>query len=169
VRSERLVVALTLMAAACAEGPTAPHEPLLDAPAFEVVEASNEHVQLNYATDVPCANDGLGEVVLVSGLLHIRRKLSVDKNGSLRLTTHSNPHGVIGVGLTTGTIYHATGATNSSIRVAATSAEIVSVNNFMLIAHGASPNLRVHQKLHLTIDVFGEVHTLRDDLSVKCS
>jgi hypothetical protein len=167
VRSDRFVIALTLIAAACAEGPTAP-ESSLDAPSFAVVESTNAQITLlSTAFFVPCANGGAGEWVLVDGTLHLSDRLMIDSEGQLTLVTHVNPHNVKGQGLDTGNTYIGTGATRTEVPV--TGAGTVRVtNNFLLISQGEGPNLRVHERRVLLINELGEISTISESVSIKC-
>ena len=167
MRSDRFVIALTVIAAACAEGPTAPQEQL-DAPAFAVVQSTQAQIPLlSLAVFVPCANGGFGEFVLLDGTLHIHDRLMMDSNGQLTLVSHVNPHGVKGLGLDSGVMYNGTGATRTVVPVSG-AGTIQVVNNFLLISQGAAPNLRVHERRELTVNEFGELQTIRENISVKC-
>jgi hypothetical protein len=167
VRCDRFLIALTLIAAACGEGPTAPQQ-LLDAPAFAVIADSNIQVELNqFPVYMPCANGGLGEWILIEGFLHVHDRLMLDSAGRLTLVSHVNPHGVSGVGLDTGETYRGTGATRTVTPVSGSGA-FQSNNSFLLISQGSAPNLRVHEKRYGIVDDFGQLQTTRHDVTVKC-
>jgi len=135
-----------------------------------VAITTNDFVPLAAAVFVPCANGGAGEVVLISGTLHVQNHITINDNRA-SIKIHFQPQGASGVGLTTGDVYHATGVTqeHDSVPITNGAAEFTFVNNFRIIGPGPDNNLLVHQNVHVTIDANGNVTTTVDNLSVECS
>ena len=117
---------------------------------------------------VPCANDGAGEDVLVTGFLHVLITGTLDASGSLHTTTHFQPMGVSGVGLTTGDVYRATGITRDQANGLEIPFEATLVNNFRIIGPGKGNNLLIHEVAHVTVSADGELAVLFDFLSEEC-
>ena len=131
---------------------------------------TNDFVPLAAAVFVPCANGGAGEVVLITGTLHVQNHITITDNRA-SIKSHFQPQGASGVGLTTGDVYHATGVTqeHDSIPITNGAFEFTFVNNFKIIGPGPDNNLLVHENVHVTIDANGNVTTTVDNLSVECS
>jgi hypothetical protein len=117
---------------------------------------------------VPCADGGSGENVLLTGFLHVLVTQTVDARGSLHTTTHFQPMGVAGTGLTTGDVYRATGITRDSVNGLAVPFEATFVNNFRIIGEGRGNNLLIHEVFHVTVDANGFLTALVDLVSVEC-
>ena len=64
---------------------------------------TNDFVPFAQVVFVPCANGGAGEVVLISGTLHIQQHITINDNRA-NVKIHFQPQGATGVGLTTGDI-----------------------------------------------------------------
>jgi hypothetical protein len=130
----------------------------------------NEAVPLDppQTFSVPCANGGVGEDVLVSGFLHVLITATLDGSGSLHTTTHFQPIGIAGTGLTTGDVYRATGITRDQANGLEMPFETTFVNNFGLIGPGKGNNLLVHEVFHLKVDKDGVVTVLVDSSSSEC-
>jgi hypothetical protein len=116
---------------------------------------------------VPCANGGAGELVLISGNLHILITSTVDNNGGTQDKNHAQPQGATGVGLTTGDVYRATGVTQDQVTING-AGEFTFVNNFRIIGPGPGNNLLVHQTVHVTINANGDMTVDVDNSSVEC-
>lgn len=129
---------------------------------------ANVAVPFEFVVSVPCADGGVGEDVVLTGFLHILITETVDRRGSLHTTTHFQPMGVAGTGLTTGDVYHATGITRDSVNGLAVPFEATFVNNFRIIGQGKGNNLLIHQVFHITVDANGFVTALVDRVSVEC-
>ena len=118
--------------------------------------------------NVPCANGGAGEDVLLTGFLHVLITGTLDASGSLHTTTHFQPMGVAGTGETTGDVYRATGITRDEANGLDVPFEATFVNNFRLIGPGKGNNFLVHETAHLTVNAQGEVTVLLENLSIEC-
>lgn len=120
---------------------------------------------------VPCANNGAGELVVLSGTLHDLVHVTIDDQSGTHVKIHDNPQGVSGVGLTTGTMYRGTGVTLTSFNVPTGDLPLTTtfVNNFRIIGQGPDNNLLVHATFHLTINANGTVTATVDNFSVDCT
>jgi hypothetical protein len=116
----------------------------------------------------PCANGGLGELIELTGPLHVMLAIKEDQaGGGAHVTMHAQPQGVHGVGLTTGLKYNGTGETDQTLNVNA-GVENTSVNNFKIIGQGPDNNYLLHENFHFTINADGSVTASVDNFSVVC-
>lgn len=165
-----LVIAASLVAG-CGEAPTAPLAssgelaPRLSASTF----TSSSVAPVAVVDFVPCANDGAGESVLVTGRLHVLTHVTEDGAGGLSTVVHFQPMGVAGEGLTTGDAYQGIGVTRTVTREAATYPVVVTViNRFGLVGAGSGNNLLVKETVHVTINANGETTVDTFKGSVEC-
>jgi len=128
---------------------------------------TNVSIPFGLAPFVPCANGGLGEVILMSGNLHILINVTTDAAGGFHVKQHFQPQGLTGTGLVTGAKYQGTGVTQSSQNMTA-GQTYTFINNFRMIGQGKGNNLLVHQNFHQTINANGEVTSLHNNSSVEC-
>ena len=112
-------------------------------------------VPLNYSTFVPCANDGDGEVIDLSGTLNEVVSTTVHGNQGM-VRSQTNLQGFIGTGLTTGTTYHASGISEqtTTFNIADYPFEITFVNRFRLVGGGTNSIFSV--TAHITVNADGE-------------
>jgi glucose/arabinose dehydrogenase len=110
---------------------------------------------------VPCANNGQGEVVTVSGTEEV---LLIDNN--------NNDNGkfqfrwsVTGVGQTTGDRYQAVALTEETFTASAAQ-QFTENNIFFLIGQGPGNNLQVHVTSHITVNADGTLTANVDNLSI---
>jgi hypothetical protein len=97
------------------------------------------------------AENACGEAIHVSGTLNEVFTATFNSAGGVLFSSQSNPQGVTGVGLTTGTVYQGTGVTRSVTTVNAGQTQTL-VNSFKLIGHGKTPNLLETDIFHVTVD-----------------
>jgi hypothetical protein len=128
---------------------------------------TNEQIPFSLIAFVPCANDGAGEEVLVTGTLHVLEHVTIDARGGLHVKIHFQPQGATGVGLTTGDTYHATGVTQEHFNATGVFNDTF-INNFRMIGPGPNNNLLVHQTIHITITPNGDVTSDVVNTSVEC-
>ncbi|MBI2852663.1 MAG: hypothetical protein HYX84_06145 [Chloroflexi bacterium] len=118
---------------------------------------TNISVPINVLVFVPCANGGAGELVSLSGNLHVLVTVTEDEAGGFHLSASNNPQGISGTGLTTGANYRGTGVTRQELNLTNGASEVTFVNNFRIIGQGTGNNFLVHQTVHLTVNANGEV------------
>jgi hypothetical protein len=128
---------------------------------------TNEQVPVTVFAFVPCANDGAGELVVLTGTLHVLTHVTTDAQGGLHVKQHFQPQGISGTGLTTGDTYHGTGVTQTAFNATA-GTEQTSINNFRIIGQGPDNNYLVHATFHVTVTPSGDVTTIVDNFSVEC-
>jgi hypothetical protein len=128
---------------------------------------TNEQIPFATVVLVPCANDGAGELVELSGTLHVLSHVTIDAQGGLHVKQHAQPQGISGIGLTTGDSYRGTGVTQSEFNATAAE-EQTFINNFRIIGQGPDNNFLVHSTFHVTVNANGEVTTVVDNFSVEC-
>lgn len=116
---------------------------------------------------VPCAADGAGEDVELSGELHWLFHTTVTPNGQFKAKFHAQPQNVSGFGLTTGDMYHATGVTQDHFS-GSVGETYTFVNNFRIIGQGPGNNFTVHENFHYTVNANGEVTTERTNFRIDC-
>jgi hypothetical protein len=150
-----LVIALTILAGAAV------------ARAQSTTVTTNEQIPFSLIAFVPCANDGAGEDVLVTGTLHVLTHVTIDAQGGLHVKQHFQPQGATGVGLTTGDTYRATGVTQEEFNFTGGFTDTF-INNFRWIGQGPNNNLLVHQTIHVTITPNGEITSEVENTSVEC-
>jgi hypothetical protein len=144
-----------------------PREPPAFAPAVTITD--NLRIPTSLVVFVPCAAGGVGEVITVSGDLHILTHLTINDN-NFTLKSHFQPQGISGSGATTGAKYQATGVTQSTQTGSFTNArfEFTFVNNFRMIGQGPGNNFLVHQNVHVTVNANGVVTATHDNFSFDC-
>jgi hypothetical protein len=138
-------------------------------PAAEASVTTNTTVPIDIVVFVPCANAGDGELVELTGVLHLLTT-STSNGNSVSGNSLSQPQGVTGAGLTTGVVYHGTGITETTFVASLQSgqAAVTFVNNFRVIGQGSGNNLLVHETFHLTINGSGDVTAVVDNFSSSC-
>lgn len=127
----------------------------------------NVKVPINISVFVPCAAGGAGEVVNLSGTLHVLFHTTIDASGGFHSTFLSQPQGVSGTGLTTGDKYQGTGESQSTFN-GKVGFESTFVSNFKIIGQGPGNNFLVHENFHVTVNPNGEVTAFVDNFSVEC-
>jgi hypothetical protein len=151
-----------------------PHEPLAPgaAPRAGVV-ASASNVMINersltaYSVYVPCAADGVGEWVVLSGSLRTLVHSTLDGAGGFHLKLSSQPQGISGVGEITGDKYQATGGEQyqyfGKVGMVATL-----TNSVRIIGPRPDNNFILHQALHVTVNPNGTITADADNFTVQC-
>src|SRR6184192_2552856 len=72
---------------------------------------TNVSVPVNIPVFIPCAAGGAGELVVLSGDLHVLVRFTMSKSGGVHAAAHFQPQGISGIGQTTGEKYQGTGVT----------------------------------------------------------
>jgi hypothetical protein len=129
--------------------------------------SSNVSVPLATSTFVPCANGGAGEVVTLTGGLHILTTVTFDSAGGVHGTLLFNPQGVAGVGSVSGAGYRGTGETLSTFTGKAGAVSTLA-NNFRLVGTGGAASLQVHENVAVVVNANGTVTASVDHLVVTC-
>ena len=132
---------------------------------------SNVIIPLETTAYVPCANNGTGEIIDLSGNLHALFVTNTSNSGNVTLKYHYQPQGLSGVGRTSGAIYNATGVTQATTTfdgITGYPFQTTYVNNYRLIGKGTAANYAVHSTFHITINANGTVTAYADNTNVSC-
>jgi hypothetical protein len=118
---------------------------------------------------VPCAAGGAGELIEVSGPLHILFHETVNGN-NFHVKIHFQPQGLSGSGFTTGDKYQGTGVTQETFGGSFVNGQFTDtfVNNFRMIGQGPGNNFTVHQTFHVTFNANGILTAFVDNFKVDC-
>jgi hypothetical protein len=130
-------------------------------------ETTNTRIPIVVDEFVPCANAGAGELVTLSGTLHVLQHTTIDEAGGVHVTLHVQPAGVSGTGQTTGDRYRGTGVTQQQFNTVGASTQTL-LNNFRIIGEGPRNNLLVHHTFHVTVNANGEVTATVDNFNLEC-
>jgi hypothetical protein len=161
--------AATAALVACDRGPTVPPSDFGRPSLAAFSTTDNYTIQIDLAVFVSCANGGAGEVVLLSGPLHVLFHTTVSDAGNYSTKYHFQPQGISGEGLVTGDKYQATGGTQDEFHIeGALPITETYVNNFRIIGQGRGNNFLVHENFHITINANGVVTAFVDNFSVEC-
>jgi len=128
---------------------------------------TNVSVPVNIPVFIPCAAGGTGELVVLSGDLHVLVRFTRSKSGGVHAAAHFQPQGISGVGQTTGEKYQATGVTQDEFN-ARIGVEETFVNNFRIIGQARGNNFLIHENFHITINANGRVTAFVDNFRVDC-
>lgn len=128
---------------------------------------SNEKQPVDEIIFVPCANNGAGENVELTGTIHILIHTTLNGN-NFTTKYHFQPQGISGVGLTTGTRYHGSGVTQDKIKGSLKNGKYMEtyINNFKIAGHGV--NYKVHNNMHIMVSETGETTASVDNFSSDC-
>lgn len=128
---------------------------------------TNIKVPVEIGVFVPCAADGAGEVVFLTGNLHVLLRFTIDQAGGIHAASHFQPQGISGSGQTTGDKYQATGVTQDEFN-AKVGTEETFINNFRIVGQGPRNNFLIHENFHITFNAKGIPTALVDNFSVDC-
>lgn len=140
------------------------------APAQADSETTNDFIPIAQVSFVPCANGGAGELVSVSGILHVLSHATINDN-RVNLKQQFQPQGATAIGLSTGDVYRAVGGTrfHDTFPLTNGATTFTFVNNFRMIGPGTDNNLQVHQNIHTTINANGDVTSTVNNTSIDCN
>ena len=141
---------------------------LVCAPIYAAV-VINTSFPVNIPVLIPCAAGGAGEVVTLTGNLHVLMSVTVNAN-NVSFDSHFQAQGISGTGSVTGDKYQATGITrfNFNADIIGFPFNTTLVNNFRIIGQGTGNNFVVHQTFHITVNANGTVTAFVDNFSVDC-
>lgn len=137
-------------------------------PAHAAKDANfNEPVNIQFF--VPCAANGVGEVVVLNGNLHIEAH-STSNGHTLSSFIIYSPQGITGFGQTTGRKYNAVGETSQTLKATLKNYNTVvnAVNNFKIIGQGAGNNFMLHENIHFTLSANGITGVSLDHWTMTC-
>jgi hypothetical protein len=131
---------------------------------------TSDIITIDRIEPVPCAADGAGENVHITGTVRVDYSMTTYPNGSVRIVDSYRVESVTGVGLTTGTQYIGRGRTVSRFRGFVDSYPFRSrfVNVFKLIGKGRAPDLRVYYETLTIVDRNGNTRVDRETIRITC-
>ena len=131
---------------------------------------TNEFIPLEQIVFVQCANNGVGEEVLITGILHIQTQETFNQNRFIT-RVRFQPQGASGVGLITGDVYRGTGVTQSIDSTSLSNGSVAStfINNFRIIGRGPDNNFQVHENIHVTFNAASELVVFQDNVRIDCN
>ena len=113
-------------------------------------------VPSEFTNFVPCALDGIGEDVKLTGAVHVRLHSTLDSMGGIHLSVRINDQKVEGLGLTSGDRYVGTGTAGFTQNLPSSGTFVcAAVGNFGIVGKRTPGVLLAN--FHLTINPFGEV------------
>lgn len=128
----------------------------------------NERIPLDSEIIVSCAAGGEGEVVHLTGSLHLLGHVTLDSAGGFHIQPHFNTQGASGTGLTSGDNYRVINVGANNTVNGKVGFEATDVFNFRLIGQGDASNLLVHITIHLTVHPDGTVTASVFNISREC-
>ncbi len=146
-----------------------------DPPTIQLAQAGvnnlNFIIPLEFESFVPCALDGVGENVILSGNFHINLHTTFDSSGGFHVVARGNDQNIHGFGETSGDHYVGTGVAGFSLNAASPGTFVcATVLNFGIIGK-RTPSV-VLANFHLTINSLGEVTAIfggQDEARFVCS
>jgi hypothetical protein len=129
----------------------------------------NESIPILLSVFIPCAAGGAGEVVDLSGNLHVLITETINGNNVSGLM-HFQPQGISGTGETTGLKYQGTGITSTSFKTSFQNgqANLTFINRFDIIGQGSGNNSTVHETAHFTFNANGTLTVFFDNFIFEC-
>lgn len=130
---------------------------------------ANFNEPINLVQFVPCANGGLGEVIVLNGYLHVEAH-STSNGHTLSSFIIFSPHNLTGWGQSTGLKYNGVGETSQTLKANLKNYNTVvnSVNNFKMVGQGPGNNFMVHENVHFTISASGINSVNLDHFTFTC-
>src|SRR5437867_1386264 len=141
---------------------------ILTGPANAAIQV-NKSQQITLSVFVPCAARGAGEIVDLSGPLHVLITSTINGN-NVSGRFQFQPQGISGNGETTGLSYQATGLTAENFTASQQNGvfTLTFINRFDIIGQGPNNNFTVQETAHITINADGTVTVNFDNFSVEC-
>jgi len=131
---------------------------------------TNTKFPVNNTVFVPCANNGQGDTIQLSGALHVLFIVTLDNNGGFTLHITTDGQDVTGVSTITGVKYQ--GAVGDSLtingKVGFVHTAITPHNSFILIGQGTASNLIEQFVMHLTVNPDGTVTSSFESENIRC-
>lgn len=145
-------------------------------PALAATSTTTHEVDVPFARTVfvPCANDGAGEFVELSGTLRVLAHITTHDDGRATVVSHVQPNPVNGLGLTTGDRYMAKGLFHRTVtwrilNVGVGPITWTQTDQFRIIGQGPGNNSHFHGRFHFTFNANSELTVLIDEITVDCN
>lgn len=162
--TSRLSLVLALAAALTLTGLSRPR--VADAQASTTT--INQTIPILFNPFVPCANGGAGEVVELTGEMHMIIHITSNDN-HVTTSIHQSFVRLTGVGLTTGDTYRSVGAwgTNFTSQSDGDTSVVTGASNILVVGRGPDNDLVFRQVFHLTV-ANGEITSSHNNFTVDC-
>jgi hypothetical protein len=144
------------------------------APAFAQTEpvTTNTTFTVKPAVFVPCANDGQGEHIVLSGTAHLLVHMATDESGGTHFVLAFNYERMSGAGLVTGDKYVGIDAEITTSYdfdpFVAPPYELTFTHLTRFIGQGPANNLMLVTQNHFTVDATGKVTSSRFRFTIEC-
>jgi hypothetical protein len=131
------------------------------------VVITNTNIPITNTVVVPCANNGQGDTIQLSGTLHELILVTLDNNGGFLLHITTNAQDLTGVSQTTGVVYHS--GVGDSVTINGKVGFVQTfANSFILVGQGTAAKLMSEFDGHLTVNPDGTVTVTFTHESVRC-
>jgi hypothetical protein len=131
-----------------------------------------EKIPIDHIDFVPCAADGAGEEIQLTGQANVVTHVTLDNNGGAHIKVHGNYKGVVGTGLTTGDKYQATSAISEVGYIDNLDVDVERQGTFLtkinFIGQGDASNFLGLAHAHATINADGTMTALVINFSFEC-
>jgi hypothetical protein len=144
------------------------------APAFAQTNpvTTNTTFTVKPAVFVPCANDGQGENILLSGTAHLLVHMATDESGGTHFVLAFNYQRMSGAGLVTGDKYVGIDAEITTSYdfdpFVAPPYELTFTHPTRFIGQGPGNNFMLFTQNHFTVDATGKVTSSRFRFTIEC-
>jgi hypothetical protein len=129
-------------------------------PAFD----QNLIIPFDFSDVNPCT----GEIIYMSGELHVRAKLSYDARGGQHFQLASNYQGMTGIGQTTGVKYNAVSNQPIISNTITPQEEETILLTQRFISQGKEANYLLDMRYHLVSNANGELKVTVDEFRIRC-
>ncbi len=128
---------------------------------------TNIKKQVDFLKYIPCT----GDLISLSGTVHLLMRTTADGNGGFHTTVHNNQalSGIVVDGSNVGAKYRSVGATHENINLhlkPGTTETVIS--HSALIGRGKAPNLRMRTTTHITVNANGVITANVDKNELSC-
>jgi hypothetical protein len=106
-----------------------------------------------------------GQLVTLSGNIHVVTHVTTDTNGGVHIKEHSNYQNVSGIGQPIPISYRGVSSNNTHFN---NQINVTIVDQVLLISQGPSDNLQIHITMHLTINANGQTTAVVENIRVEC-
>jgi len=137
-----------------------------------VTNTTNVQVPLNFPQFVPCANGGAGDIVILTGTVHILAHVTVDAQAGIHVHTVTNFQDVSAVGQVTGLNYRGVGVLHTDMinnNGPTQQLEGTQESTFQVVGQGPGNNLKFKALFHQTVNSNGEFTADVVNVSADCS
>ena len=128
---------------------------------------SNVAVPFETTLFVPCANNGAGEDVVLTGSINFVQQLSWTDHG-FTLVYHDNVKGLKGAGLSSGETFVASGGTNGTVMGSWVNSQWTGTTIRQLRVIGQDSHFFMNYKYHITVTSDGNVKVNSAEQTADC-